>query len=278
MIEAMATSPFAVILMIALGIAIVGLIVGIAAPRPLTRERVEKFAERQRLLMTSVNGPLIVAALATTHRWRRFGLAAGLILALLWAMREGEFRIDFLAMFLGWFVGAIVAEWRINSPAQTGRRRADLRPRTPATFLTPYAMRCLWVVSAALVATGIAAGVGSIGTPVTRPDWLVTTFMTLVVAVALWAVSRRVVDRPRPSDPDFAVADAALRRNSFAIIAGSAVALSAWPITAYIMAITLQWGRPEVGALISFVGWFFLMVTGWAVGQQPSDRPAEAAA
>src|SRR5689334_18536905 len=80
---------------------------------PVERRTLETFARRQQLRVTVANGPLLLQSLTLTRRWRTLGLSTGLSCSFLWAVRDGRVTINFTAAFLGWFVGAVVAEWRI---------------------------------------------------------------------------------------------------------------------------------------------------------------------
>lgn len=53
-------------------------------------------------------------------------------------------------------------------------------------------------------------------------------------ATALWAVTRRIVNRPRPTGSvDLREVDDALRGHSLTILAGSAIALASWPLAQF---------------------------------------------
>ncbi len=57
--------------------AVVLVLVARNATGPVSLARTRRFARRQELLVTTTNGPLVVRALAVTHRWRVMGLARG---------------------------------------------------------------------------------------------------------------------------------------------------------------------------------------------------------
>ena len=241
--------------------------------RPLDRDRVSRFAERHALPITPGNGPLVVRALGTTHRWRRFGLVAGLILALLWAVRDGRLSVDFVAMFLGWFAGAVVAEWRISTPVASGtRRQADLRARSVASYLTAPNRVTLAVVLALLAATGAVAGAFDLPDPGRRTAWLASAAGCLLGAGVLVAVTRRIVDRPRPAGPsDVRDADDALRAHSLTVIAGSAVALASLPLADFCTTIAGRLIGPEEGAVTGFLVLVAGLVAGWFVAARSAS-------
>ena len=87
---------------------------------PIRKTRVDRFAARQVLPITPVNGEQVVRALGITHRWRRLGLMSGFAVAATVAAMQARIEVNFLAMFLGWFVGAVIAEWRISAPSGGG--------------------------------------------------------------------------------------------------------------------------------------------------------------
>ena len=202
------------------------------ASEPVPRSQLERFAHRQRLTVTTRNGPLLLRALGLTHRWRILGLWAGLLAAGLWAARNGQLSFNFTAAFLGWFVGAVVAEWRIAGiPVSGGRRLASLERRTvrgylnaEATFLLGLAL----VVLAAALTAALWLGPDEGGE--TRREataWLAGILVGLVLVAA---TLRRVVTRPQPpAAPDLVAADDALRARAAAVLAGSVIAALGFP-------------------------------------------------
>lgn len=246
-----------------------------ASGAPLGRERVERFTVRHGLKLTEANGTLVVRALAVTHRWRRFGLAAGFALAALWALREGRLEFNFVAMFLGWFAGALVAEWRTHPPAPAGARRtADLTPRTWATYVTRPARALLWGVLGLLAVAALAAAWAAAGLPDAWPGWVGGALQVLAGGAALLAVTRRVVGRPRAQgDAALLAADDALRAHSLGILAGSAIALASVPLGTFVDLLVRRAEQPEMGALLGFAILLAGIVLGWSVAQNPA-RPA----
>jgi DNA-binding transcriptional regulator YhcF (GntR family) len=56
--------------------------------QPVSRARVERFAQRHQLVVTADNGQRVIDYLATIRRWRAVGLAAGLAAGLTWHVRQ----------------------------------------------------------------------------------------------------------------------------------------------------------------------------------------------
>jgi len=221
--------------MFALGVAVVGLVMAVvmvwgayqASREPVSRQRLERFATRQRLVVTADNGPLLLHALRLTRQWRSVGLWTGLACGLLWALREGQLTLNFTAAFLGWFVGAVVAEWRIAGlPATAGRRAASLDRRTLWRYLRTAAAVLLGlavlVLTAAAVAVLVAAGADHRDVTTRALAWLAAAAVGLALILG---TLRRVVSRPQPpAAPDLLAADDALRGRAATVLAGSTIA------------------------------------------------------
>lgn len=202
------------------------------AQGPVSRGRLERLARRQRLALTPANAPLVVRSLALTRRWRALGLSTGLAAGLLWALRDGSLTLNFLAGFLGWFAGAVVAEWRLAGPSPAEpRRSASLEPRTMSGYLRPASAALLALVLAALlvavVGTSAVAGRQQGQVRMEAVAWLLAALGGLaLVALTL----RRVVTRSQPpAAPDVIAADDALRARAANVLAGSAVAAAGVP-------------------------------------------------
>src|SRR5690349_7783409 len=133
-------------------------------PGPVSRERLERFARRQALVLTPGNSGLVTEYLATTRRWRATGLAAGILLTVAWSLRDNRVTINAMIAFASWFVGALVAEFRVASLEPGARRAASLEPRllrrqlvTSARILPVYLFG-LAVACAVASLLAIAAG------------------------------------------------------------------------------------------------------------------------
>lgn len=267
------------VLLAGLALLVLGLWLVLLVGRPVDRRRVERFVRRHDLPLTDDNGPVVVRALAVSHRWRRFGLASGFLVAAVWSLREGRLQVDFLAMFLGWFLGAVVAEWRIAGPPVEGPRRSvDLAPRTVAGFVTGTVRAAFLAVLGLTAGAGLVVGVLALAGRV--PDlatWLVPVVELVAGAVVVGLTARRVVDRPRPvASADVRAADDALRGHGLTVLAGSAIALAGLPLADFVstsLGVVLE----REDELASFVGVLVLLacvVLGWFVAAR--SRPARA--
>jgi hypothetical protein len=209
---------------------------------PVERRTLETFARRQRLTVTAANGPLLLQSLTLTRRWRTLGLSTGLACGFLWAVRDGRVTLNFTAAFLGWFVGAVVAEWRIAGLPRRpdGPRAASLERRTVTAYLRPESgallLAALLVLVGAFVAvvvrargaTGTATGAaGTTATTGQAAAWLLAAVVGLAV---VWLTLRRVVTRRQPpAAADLLAADDALRARAANVLAGSAIAAAGVP-------------------------------------------------
>ncbi len=216
--------------LVAVTLAVVVLLVH-AVRAPLGRQTVDRFARRQHLVVDAANGGHVVRALALVLRWRRLGLVTGFAVAALVSVTRGGLTIDFVAMFLGWFAGAVVAEWLVAGlPAGAGPRRATLRARSLGTYVTALDRGLLCAVLGLTTAVAAVALVGAVATGRVG-TWAVWVAGTLAAAAALAATARRVVGRPQPTDdPSLLAADDALRAHSLTVLCGCAIAASGVPL------------------------------------------------
>jgi hypothetical protein len=201
--------------------------------RDVTRRRLERFAWRQALPITVGNGPTVIRYLATTRRWRGSGLLVALMAAVAYDAtlgREYAVHISGGEVFAGWFIGAVIAEWRISTPPVGVRRVASLNRRrlrdyVPRPIVAAAAAVWAIVLSAELlVAAGVLPRLPSAG----GAPWL-ELMLTLIEGAAVVIVAWRVLTRPQPvAAPDILAADDALRSRSLYVLAGSALALGGY--------------------------------------------------
>jgi hypothetical protein len=113
------------------------------ATSPVARSRVNRFAERHQLTITPDNGDAVITYLATTRRWRILGIIAALGVGNAWLIFKAfvgeDAQIPFMLLFIGWFLGAILAEARFARRPSSERRRASLQPRRLTQYLPTYA-------------------------------------------------------------------------------------------------------------------------------------------
>jgi hypothetical protein len=249
---------------------------------PVSRERVEQFARRHRLVITSANGNQVIRYLAVTRRWRTSGLALSAVAMLGWAATAGGFRINTLTLFVGWFIGALIAELRLAQTPSGPRRAASLTPRSPGAYLP----RSVWalvpiatVLSLAVTAAGIVQAAR--GRPVPTITWLLSG-AAVAVAAAVLALQRRAVRRAQPAaEPDVVAADDAIRSRSLHVLAGGGLALVLYlalgQAQALAPAMPGQHGQQirDLSAVAFVVG----SLIGWAVASSPwAVRRAESPA
>ena len=209
----------------------------------VSRARLERFARRQRLVITTGNGAAVLSYLGTTRRWRALGLITAVLASLSASLLfNGELSIQFLVVFLGWFAGAVIAEWRIARAPSSGTRRALLVPRRLADHL-PDVPRYAAGLAFAVPLLAVAVGVVAVHTARERLVVLGWGVLTLAVAGALVLVARHVLPRPQVvGPPDVLAADEAIRSRSLHVLAGSAVALAGY-LAAWIVDVLHEYTR-----------------------------------
>lgn len=236
---------------------------------PLRHRHLSSFARRQHWVPTDDGIGLVATALALVRRWRRVGLMAGLIAGIVLSVREGRLTIDFLAMFLGWFAGAIVAEWRISRLVRpTGPRMSDLQRRGVATYLTPLVRGWVLVVALALAGSAAVALVMAIRQG-ELSSWLRWAVVLSLGAGVLWLTMRRIMDRPHGFvDAGLRDADDAVRCQSMTVLAGCTIAAAGALIGEFVtlcLTPTFVASEPDLAALLSIGPLLVGIVLGWWV-------------
>jgi hypothetical protein len=203
---------------------IAALITSVVVDGPVSRRRVERFADRHALTVTADNGPQIITYLAITRRWRSAGLIGGAMYHLLSELQHHRAGVSLTSMLAGWFVGALLAEVRVAG-ITTGRRAASLTARTPKRYVSRISRWALFgSVLAFVVLTATAVG----GTdPRQLPvPLVVAAVMVAVIVLVVALTSRRVLRRPQPvAAADVLAADDAIRSRSLHAVTGSSVTL-----------------------------------------------------
>jgi hypothetical protein len=248
---------------------VVLLIAASFASGPVSRARLERFARRQRLEVTVDNGDQVFRYLATTRRWRVAGLASGMVGTSVFAAThpEGGGPRSVLTLFVGWFLGALVAEIRVAHLAHGSPRVASLRPRRP----TGYLGRSTWalVPAAAVLATVVAAGTlwaRSAGTA--AADWTAGLWygLALAVTVAVRVTQLTVLRRPQPlAAPDLLAADDAIRSRSLHVLAGGGTALVLLCAGGQLNAMHATGGLLDVVRGVTGLGVFVVLILAWNV-------------
>lgn len=267
-------SRFALLLVAVLLGGAVLVAVSLAAAGPVSLTRTRRFARRQQLLVTVGNGPLVVRALAMTHRWRVLGLTTGVLLGLVWAMRDARLTLNFAAAFLGWFAGAVIAEWRLAGlPVEGERRTASLTRRTAWGYLRMDSTILLAVTCLVLLGLFVTVSVRSQGDGAIVAQagvWLVAATLGLG---AVWVTLARVAARPQPrSTRELLAADDALRARSANVLAGSAIVAAGYPAANLLalMGATATGDTAQAWGAASLVSVFVTVIVGWLAAVRPS--------
>lgn len=89
----------------------------LAAFRPVTLNRVTRFARRHGLDLTPHRTASIVAYLGRTRHWRTLGALVAAVIVLLAGLPEQRASLEALPLLAGWLAGALLAELRIHRSA-----------------------------------------------------------------------------------------------------------------------------------------------------------------
>lgn len=246
----------------------------------VSRARVDKFARRQSLPITADNGTPVICYLATTRRWRGCGLLVSVALTVGVPLAglvfgdsgtSGNVSVNVLGLFAGWFVGAVVAEWRVSVAARMPgpRRAAVLEPRRLADYL-PRPARLVAMAAWAALGIGELSALGALaaGHPRGLPVALLWIVLTALAGTVLITVGRQVLLRPqRYTAPDLIAADHALRSRSLHVLAGSSLAIAGYLMAAFVHALTPYSAilGNGVGSLLGVIGVVLAPILGFVV-------------
>jgi hypothetical protein len=230
----------------------------------VSRYRLRAFAKRHRLTITVANGNWVIRYLATTRRWRTAGFLAGLLVSVAWALSQGTLQITFLALFSGWFVGALVAEIRLARTSFASRRAASLTARVPAMYLP----RTAWWLVPGLAVGSVAGAVYTwvrVGTP--EPTVWLLAGVAVAIAVVVNRVQARVVGRPQAAEaPDVVAADDAIRSRSLHVLTGGGATLVVYCICGQLFAAAHLFGEAGSGMQgVAAAGSLLALVVGWSM-------------
>jgi hypothetical protein len=241
--------------------------------QPVSRARVERFAQRHRLLVTADNGQRVIDYLATTRRWRAIGLAAGLAASLAWQLPQQRIGINWVFMLAGWFVGALIAELRVAR--LTARRSAAvLVARSADRYLPAVALWAPPVAAASCLALTVLTAALGLGASASRVAWGQASCLllaALAVTTAVWAAQRHVLTRAQPvTAPDLTQADNAIRSRSLHALGGSGTALALYCALglAGVVAVAL----PDLAGVVTVanvIAAFAIPLLGWRIATSP---------
>jgi len=256
-----------------------GVIVTIARG-PVSRRDVDRFASRHDLTITPANGGQVIGYLATTRRWRAAGLGVGYAITVAPALWRTSLTVNFLALFAGWFAGALIAETRVVQLARGPRPTAALVARSLVDYLSPQARAALPVAlgfSVTLAATAVITRIG--GADVNLLEVATWLAGSLVLAALVRAVQQRVLRRPQPAaPPDVTAADDAIRSRSLHVLAGSGAALVVYCGLGQLHGFDAGWEQagqriaPVIVPVVAILGWWVSVVP-WRV-RRPQPEPA----
>ncbi|MEU3454780.1 hypothetical protein ABZ671_14415 [Micromonospora sp. NPDC006766] len=236
---------------------------------PVSRARLEGFAQKQRLDVTVGNGDRVIAYLAVTRRWRCAGAGLGCAIGFAWGLPEGRFQVNFLALFAGWFVGALVAELALARVRRGTRRAASLAVRTLATYLVPLTRGMLPLAAVVLTAASIVVLMHRApqSVPAAAMAWI--GFGTAILSLVT-LVRRQVVTRARPvAEPDVLAADDAIRTRSLHVLTSGGFVLAGFSA---ISAVNLA--DPDAAAVRTVFGGLLVLLCGIviAAGRGPQRQ------
>lgn len=257
------------VLLLAAGLGVVSALSAIERGR-VSRHRLRAFARRHRLTVTVDNGDRVIRYLATTRRWRTTGLVVGLLVSVGWALSQGGVQVNFLALFAGWFVGALVAEVRLARTSFGPRRVASLASRSPGLYLPRTAW---WLVPALAVASVAAAVYAWVRAGVPEPTVGLLAGAAVAIAVVVNRVQARVVGRAQPAEaPDVVAADDAIRSRSLHVLTGGGATLVVYCLLGQLVAAAHLFGEAGSGMRgVAALGFFVVPVMGWAMATAKWD-------
>ncbi len=232
--------------------AVIALILAVAVPVALVRayakvsdELLAEWARAHAVELTPENRPVVARYLRSGRVLRTWGVVGGLLLpSIVELVVSGRIQLlgfgtdgtsapyaGPMGAFVGYLLGAVIAEVSIARRIDPARRSASVVPRELEQYMPRvllYAQRALGIaVLAGALALGVVPFKQSAGD--VEPQWLaLLTFGVALAAFAagLEALERWVVRRPQPfTSPSLVAADDAIRAQSVHSLAGSGLAL-----------------------------------------------------
>lgn len=271
-----------IVLLVLAGLVVAGLLLMVLelVIGPVSRRRLERFARRQRLSMTVDNGHQVIRYLATTRRWRVAGFLGGLVAAQPFTAEGTIVEFNFIAMFAGWFLGALIAEIRVEHLAHGPIRVASLQPRRPDRYVRRFAWALVPVAAVVAVTTGAGTvAAGRLGWA--DPNWAhAGTWLALAIATAVTVrlIQRAVLRRAQPAAaPDVIAADDAIRSRSLHVLSGGGAALVLFMTLNLLSAVHPRGAGAQAAiAAIVVIGVFGVALLGWLVATSMWPPPGSA--
>ena len=227
---------------------VLALILAVVIPWQLIRayrddERaVERWARDHELELTRESRPMVQRSLRRARLCRTWGGVLGAVLPTLFDyVANGRVQVlgfgtdgtsaplGFGSIFVGYLLGALVAEVATVRPVAQERRTASLVRRELADYLSRrqiVAQRALAVAAAlGIVATALVSFPAATSIP-SLPSLVAFAAGVLAFGAGVEAVERWLVRRPQPfTSPPLVAADDAIRAQSIRAVAGAALAL-----------------------------------------------------
>lgn len=236
---------------------------------PVSRQRLDRFARRQQLTVTADNGNQVIRYLATTRRWRVAGFMGGIAASQIGAPDGTIVNFNFVTIFAGWFLGALVAEVRVDHLAHGRIRTASLRPRRPEQYVRPFTWALVPATAVIALVTGAITAVAD-RAGWAEPNWAWAGLwlgLAVAVAVTVRLIQLAVLRRAQPvAAPDVIEADDAIRSRSLHVLSGGGAALVLF-LTLNLLASLhpTAVGAQRVVAALVLVGVFAVALLGWRV-------------
>lgn len=217
-------------------------VVLVRACAPVGEPLLMSWARAHGVELSAANRSLVGDYLRRARVLRSFGAVGGLLLPTFVDLAvSGRFQVMGFAsdrsaplqgpmtIFVGYLVGALLAELRVPRRVAPAHRSASLIPRA----LTDYLPSRILNTQRALAAVGVVGVVAHGAVPYEDPgfqlSWpgvLAGVAIFALFAAALEALQRWLVRRPQPfTDPALVAADDAIRAQSVHALAGSGMAL-----------------------------------------------------
>jgi hypothetical protein len=259
----------------------------------LDRATVAEFAASHNLTLTPTNGRYVVDYLVRNLRWRRWGGFVGLALAVVLSSAvthtttttsvsrgttvtstHTNHSVTWLLLIgIGYFGGALIAEWRSGAAITGPRRAASLQVRDARDYLDPTFRRTTYGVLTA----GAALFTATTAWPHYRPfaslaQRISLLVLLLLVVVITEAATQWVARRPQPFDDDLLTAREAIRTSCVNLLGGIGVAF-AWLVLSLVATSSRVHGPgainpvANVTAAVAYVAsvqcWFRLRRRAW---------------
>lgn len=245
---------------LAIILAVVSVPALLRAHRP-DAELVTRWAGERGLPLTPENRPIVERYLRRARLLRAWGAVAGAVLpSLIEYAVSGRVQVlgfgtdgtsaplGFGTIFVGYLLGALLAEISLGRPVDGAHRTAGLQRRELDSYLPRRVVRAQRATAAAALGTvviGLVPYADSVSIP-RLPSLALVALAIAACAAGLEAVERWVVRRPQPfTSPSLVAADDAIRAQSIHSVAGACLALT----LLYCCGIALVLQGSQVGAL-----------------------------